>query len=86
MMPLNMPRMVGRVEKVNPRKQVNLNGEILGPKVIIKEAYEGAKRGPYQHRRSSANIVKVVLSVAGIVEFKGERYTKLTDKSLLPET
>ena len=80
-----MPATVGRVELIDARTQGNLKGEILQPKLIIMKASEGNKRGPYKIRATSAKSVKIVSSVVGYVDFKGEQYFQLTNGNLLPE-
>ena len=57
----------------------------MEPKLIIKEATEGSKRGPYKPRETVADGVKGLLSVASYKTFKDKRYFKLTNGNLLLE-
>ena len=81
-----MPATVGRVELINTRTQVNLNGEILEPKLVILKKIAGVKRGAYRQRRVGTDGGgKIVSSVPGEVDYNGDRYIKLTNGTLLPE-
>ena len=62
-----------------------MKGEILEPKLVILNANEGSKRGPYKSRAASTDSVKIASSVVKYVEIKGKCYLKLTNSNMLQE-
>ena len=82
----SMPTTVTRQRKVNERLQNNTKEDVGRAKCQILKERTGKKRGKYASRKRVDDGTKVVTSTTDeTIVYKGRRFFRLTDGSLLPE-